>query len=131
MLARWRKPRERRSRNSTRPEGAGFGCWANVGPSGANRFCMCDGLGASDPRKTVTQFNTPRRGRPALVVGPMSAPPGRIVFVCVMVSGLPPRERRSRNSTRPGGAGFGYWAKSAPPRRIVFVCDGLGASDPS
>ena len=35
--------------NEHAPEGAGFGCCINVGPSGANRFCTCAGLGASAP----------------------------------------------------------------------------------
>ena len=63
-------------------------------------------------------MNPPRRGR-ALVVAPMSAPPGRIVLVCVLASGLPPRA----NNVGPSGA-FGIWLWSKP-RGLRPEKDGL------
>ena len=67
---------------------------------------------AAAPRTRWGQ-NTHAPGGPALVVWPTSAPPGRIVFVLAMASGLTPRA----NDDGPSGA------------VDVFLCAGLGALD--
>ena len=47
-------------------------------------------LGGGSPEKDGPENEHAPEG-PALVVAPMSAPPGQIVFVRVLASGLPPR----------------------------------------